>query len=277
MSFPLRFLEKTVECSGKNRLEQYKNPVLNSREYLSKSRLRISFYSLSMSSEAILRELAENACHFGHKVNRWNPKMAPYLWGKKGGVHIFDLEKTSVCLDRVLKTIETLTKDGKTILFVSTKPQTKMILSEIFEKTGHPVIINKWVGGLLTNFDTIKPRVRRLKDIRGMMDTGDIEKFPKKEQAKMKKEVEKLENAFGGIVNLYRMPDAIFIVDGCRDAIAIREANRLNIPVYGIADSNVDPRGYKDFIPANDDAITALSYLLGKVFEVITPLRKKES
>lgn len=230
-----------------------------------------------MTTPDNLRELAENACHFGHKVSRWNPKMAPYLWGKKGGVHIFDLEKTSEALDRVLKTIADLTKEGKTILFVSTKPQTKAILTEIFEKTGHPVVINKWVGGLLTNFDTIKPRIRRLKDIREMIKTGDIEKFPKKEQVKMRKEVEKLENAFGGIANLYRMPDALFVVDGSRDEIAIREANRLNIPVYGIADSNVNPQGYTDFIPANDDAITALSYLLGKVYEVITPLRKKEA
>lgn len=228
-----------------------------------------------MANEAQLRELAENACHFGHKVSRWNPKMAPYLWGKKGGVHIFNLEKTAEALNRVLGTIKELSENGKTILFVSTKPQTKAILREIFEKKGYPVVINKWVGGLLTNFDTIKPRIRRLKDISQMIDTGDIEKFPKKEQSQMKKELEKLNNAFGGIANLYRMPDAIFVVDGCRDEIAIREANRLNIPVYGIADSNVNPDGYTDFIPANDDAITALSYLLGKVFEILSPVKKK--
>jgi len=228
-----------------------------------------------MANEAALRELAENACHFGHKVSRWNPKMAPYLWGKKGGVHIFDLEKTQEGLSRVLKAVENLSKNGKTILFVSTKPQTKAILREILEKKGHPVVIHKWVGGLLTNFDTIKPRIRRLKDLAQMVETGDIEKFPKKEQSQMRKELEKLQNAFGGIIHLYRLPDALFVVDGARDEIAIREANRLNIPVYGIADSNVDPSQYTDFIPANDDAITALSYLLGKVYEALSPLQKK--
>ncbi len=218
---------------------------------------------------ATVRELAENACHFGHKVNRWNPKMAPYLWGKKGGVHIFDLEKTAEALDHLLKTISDLSAEGKTILFVSTKPQTKVILTELHKKTGHPVIVNKWVGGLLTNFETIKPRIRRLKDIREMIKTGDIEKFPKKEQSQMKKEMEKLESAFAGIVDMYKVPDALFIVDGSRDAIAIREAKRLHIPVYGIADSNVNPADYTDFIPSNDDAVTALSFIMGKVFDVL--------
>jgi len=227
-----------------------------------------------MTTATAVRELAENACHFGHKVNRWNPKMASYLWGKRGGVHIFDLEKTAEGLDRMTKTIASLSEEGKTILFVSTKPQTKMILAELHKKTGHPVITNKWVGGLLTNFETIKPRIRRLKDIREMIKTGDIEKFPKKEQSQMKKEMEKLEIAFAGIVDMYKMPDAIFVVDGCRDAIAIREAKRLKIPVYGIADSNVDPDGYEDFIPANDDAVTSLSFLLGKIFAVLKSPKK---
>ncbi len=222
----------------------------------------------------IVRELAENACHFGHKVNRWNPKMAPFLWGKRGGVHIFELEKTAIALERVTKTLSDLSGEGRVILFVSTKPQTKAILSELYKKAKQPIVINKWVGGLLTNFETIKPRIRRLKDIREMIKTGDIEKFPKREQSQMKKEMEKLEVAFSGIVDMYKMPDALFVVDGSRDNIAIREANRLNIPVYGIADSNVDPRGYKDFIPANDDAVTSLSFLMGKVFSVLQSPKK---
>ena len=224
----------------------------------------------------IIRELAENACHFGHKVNRWNPKMAPYLWGKKGGVHIFDLEKTAEGLDRMTKVIAHLSEEGKVILFVSTKPQTKVILTELHNKTHHPIVVNKWVGGLLTNFETIKPRIRRLKDIREMIKTGDIDKFPKKEQSQMKKEMEKLEIAFSGIVDMYKMPDALFVVDGSRDVIAIREAQRLGIPVYGIADSNVDPSKYTDLIPANDDAVTSLSFLMGKVFDVLKSLKKAQ-
>lgn len=221
-----------------------------------------------------LRELAENACHFGHKASRWNPKIAPYLWGKKGGVHIFDLEKTAIALERLTGILAQLSAEGRVILFVSTKPQTKTILHEIHAAKGFPVVAEKWVGGLLTNFDTIKSRVRRLKDIRGMIETGDIEKFPKKEQSQIKKEAERLEILFGGIVDMYRAPDALFVVDGVRDFIAIKEANRLGIPVYGIADSNTDPDGYTDFIPANDDAITALSFLLGKIFQALTPLKK---
>jgi len=225
-------------------------------------------------SDVSLRELAENACQFGHKVSRWNPKMAPYLWGKKGGIHVFDLEQTATALNRIMEITKKLSSEGKVILFVSTKPQTKTILKEIFEKKHFPIVSHKWVGGLLTNFDTIKGRVRRLKDIRDMMATGDIEKFPKGEQSKIRKEVAKLEIAFGGIADLFRTPDALFVVDGNRDEIAIREANRLGIPVYGIADSNVDPKGYTDFIPANDDAITALSFLLGKIYDALSPLQK---
>ncbi len=224
-----------------------------------------------------LRELAENACQFGHKVSRWNPKMAPYLWGKKGGIHVFDLEQTANALARITETAQKLSAEGKVILFVSTKPQTKTILKEIFEKKHFPIVSHKWVGGLLTNFDTVKGRIRRLKDIREMITTGDIEKFPKGEQSKIRKEGAKLEIAFGGIADLFRAPDALFIVDGNRDEIAIREANRLNIPVYGIADSNVNPDGYTDFIPANDDAITALSFLLGKIYDVLTPLKGKKN
>ncbi|QQS59125.1 30S ribosomal protein S2 [Candidatus Peregrinibacteria bacterium] len=221
------------------------------------------------TSEKLIRELAENACHFGHKTSRWNPKVESFLWGKKGGVHIFDLQKTAEGLERILRIVAEMVRDKKTILFVSTKPQTKSILQEMNQGAGVPVVLEKWVGGLLTNFETVKGRIRRLKDIREMIETGEIEKFPKKEQSQIRKEGEKLEIAFGGIVNLYRLPDALFIIDGARDVIAIREANHLDIPVYGILDSNVDPQGYTDFIPANDDAVTSLSFLLGKVYEIL--------
>ncbi len=230
--------------------------------------------STEPKASATLRELAENACHFGHKVSRWNPKVAPYLWGKKGGVHIFDLDKTATALTRVSDTIKRLSEENKVILFVSTKPQTKTILQEIQNTKGYPVVSEKWVGGLLTNFDTIKQRIRRLKDLREMIKTEEVDKFPKREQAQMKKEQERLEILFGGIADMYRAPDALFVVDGVRDHIAIKEANRLNIPVYGILDSNSDPDGYVDFIPANDDAITSLSFLLGKIFQVLAPQKK---
>lgn len=229
-----------------------------------------------MTDTTFVQELAQNACHFGHKVSRWNPKMAPYLWGKRGGIHIFDLEKTAKHLEGLLKTVEQMTKDGKVILFVSTKPQTRVIFEEILEKKGYPIVHKKWVGGLLTNFNTIQKRIRRLKDLRELIETGEIDKFPKKEQAGLKKERAKLEEAFSGIVDMYRKPDAVFMVDGARDNIAIKEALRLKIPVLGIADSNVDPSEYTDFVPANDDAITALTYMLQKVYEALEPCKSQQ-
>lgn len=227
-------------------------------------------------TQEIIKELAKNACHFGHKVSRLNPKMQKYIWGKKGGINVFDLEKTAKHLDKLLKKLEDFTsKEDKVILFVSTKPQTKMIFEEIQKKKNYPIVSNKWVGGFLTNFPTIQKRIKKLKDTKEMFETGEIEKFTKKEQSSMKKELQKLEFAFSGILNMYKKPDAIFIVDGKRDAIAIKEAIKLKIPVFGIADSNVDPSGYTNLVPANDDAITSLTFILQKVFEAISPLKDK--
>ena len=223
-----------------------------------------------MSYQVSVDELAENACHFGHKVARWNPRIAPYLWGKKGGVHIFDLEQTAKGVEKTLTAVAELAKTKKTILFVSTKPQTKGILQEIHDQTSHPIVNTRWVGGFLTNFDTVKHRLKKLKELRDMVATGDIDKFPKKEQAQMRKEMAKLEERFGGVVDMYRRPNAVFVVvDGNRDHIAIQEAIKLGIPVYGIADSNVNPEEYTEVIPANDDAITSLTFLMGKVFEAL--------
>ena len=224
--------------------------------------------------EITVEVLAENACHFGHKVCHWNPKMKPFLVGRKGGIHIFDLQKTVEKLKTVLEKIEKISGEGRVILFVSTKSQTKTILEEIFQKTGHPIVKNKWVGGLLTNFDTIKRRVRRLKDLREFFKTGEIDKFPKKEQSVMRREMKKLENAFAGILDMWKLPDAIFVIDGKRDKIAIREAKKIGIPIFGIADSNVDPENFTDFIPANDDAIASLTFLLGQVFERVKKSKK---
>ena len=227
-------------------------------------------------SAITLTELAENAVQFGHKTARWSPYMKPYLWGQKGGIHVFDLNQTAKQLEDLLKKIAELSEAGKTILFVSTKPQTKQILLELHEEKRHPIVVNKWVSGMLTNFDTIKQRIRRLKDIQEMRKTGDIEKFPKKEQSKIRKEEAKLSENFSGVIDMYKLPDAVFIIDGARDAIAVREAKRLKIPVYGICDSNVDPRNYTLLVPANDDAITSLTYLLGKVFGVLESLPEKK-
>ncbi len=214
-----------------------------------------------------LQELAENAVHFGHKTSRWNPKMKKYIYGAVKGIHVFDLNKTADQLKKVIVKTEELAKKGKTILFVSTKPQTKALLEEFQESTGYPIVTNKWVGGMMTNFETIKGRIKKMKDYENMIETGEIEKYTKKEISKIEKELAKLQEAFSGIRDMFKAPDAVFIIDGKRDLNAVLEAKRLNIPVYGIADSNVDPDNYDIAIPANDDAISSLALLLSYVFE----------
>jgi small subunit ribosomal protein S2 len=214
-----------------------------------------------------LADLATHAVHFGHKSTRWNPKMKPFLAGEQNGIHVFDLRKTLERFHKLIQEIEQLAKENRTILFVSTKPQTKELFDEFQKETGYPIVVNKWVGGTLTNFDTIKGRLREMKKMEEMFETGEIEKYTKKERGNIAKELEKLKIAFGGIADMYRMPDAVFIVDGKRDEIAIREANRLGIPVIGFADSNVNPDLYSICVPANDDAVSSLIYLLSFVFE----------
>ncbi len=214
-----------------------------------------------------LEELAQNAVHFGHKTSRWNPKMKKYIYSASNGVHVFDLNKTAEGLKNTVAELEKLAKKGKTILFVSTKPQTKVMLEEFRESTGYPIVVNKWVGGMMTNFETIKGRIKKMKNIEAMITTGEIDKYTKKEQSKLRKELEKLQDAFDGIRDLHKAPDAMFIVDGKRDINAIKEAHRLNIPVLGIADTNVNPDDYEFLIPGNDDAISSLAYILSFVFE----------
>lgn len=214
-----------------------------------------------------LADLAAHAVHFGHKSTRWNPKMKSFLAGVQNGIHVFDLRKTLERFHVLVQEVEKLAKEGKNILFVSTKPQTKELFEEFQKGTGYPIVVNKWVGGTLTNFDTIKGRLREMKKMEEMFETGEIEKYTKKERGNIGKELEKLKIAFGGIADMYRVPDAVFIVDGKRDEIAIREANRLGIPVIGFADSNVDPDLYSICVPANDDAVSSLIYLLSFVFE----------
>ncbi len=223
-----------------------------------------------------LNEMAQNAVHFGHKAPRWNPKMKPYIHGNKRGIHIIDLNKTLAALDTACAFLKKKSDQGGMILFVSTKPQTKPLLEEFHKKTGHPIVVSKWVGGMLTNFPTIRERIKYLKSIREMIVTGEIEKFNKKERSALNKEREKLERAFGGIAEMYRLPDAVFIVDGKRDESVLREAKKLRIPVIGLADTNVDPSLYDILIPGNDDAISSLTYLLSAIFESIQPLKKKQ-
>ncbi|MCT4592569.1 MAG: 30S ribosomal protein S2 [Candidatus Gracilibacteria bacterium] len=227
--------------------------------------------------EISVREMLANAVHFGHKKTTWNPKMKTYIHGAMGDVHVFDLNKTAKALKEACDFLNRASREGKTILFVSTKPQTKVLFEEFQKEVGVPIIVNKWIGGLLTNQKTISARIRKFKDLKEMVKTGEIEKFTKKEQAKLKKDLEKLEEAFGGIEKMHRKPDVMFVVDGKRDKNALKEAEILGIPVVGICDSNADPDLYDLAVPANDDAISSLTYILSFIFDAVKEGKNKSN
>lgn len=222
-----------------------------------------------------VEEMIQNAVHFGHRTKKWNPKMKNYMYSEVNGIHLFDLDKTKVHLEKMLDYLKKVAEEGKTILFVSTKPQTTEMLPRLAATHDYPCVTKKWFGGLLTNFDTIKDRIRYFKNLKEQQETGEFQKFTKKEVVKLEKEIAKLENALGGIQNMRRVPDVLFVVDGKRDLIAIQEARKLRIPVVGICDSNADPALFDIFVPANDDAMKSLTYLLGKVEEVLTSVPKR--
>lgn len=222
-----------------------------------------------------VEEMLQNAVHFGHRTKKWNPKMKRYLYGQVGGVHIFDLKKTADHLERLLQYVKKIVEEGRTILFVSTKAQTSDMIPKIAGIHGFPYVTKKWMGGLLTNFDTIKERIRYYKNLKEQQETGEFAKYTKKEALKFEKKIESLGNLLGGILTMRRLPDALFVVDGKRDLIAIQEARKLKIPVIGFCDSNTDPFLYTHFVPANDDAMKALTFLLGKVEEVLKAVQQR--
>jgi len=212
-----------------------------------------------------LNEMLEAAVHFGHKTQKWNPKMRRYLYGSRNGIHIFDLQKTQVCMDKAAEFLKHTAASGKTVLFVSTKPQAAQLIVEAANEVKMPYVVHKWMGGLLTNWTTMKYRIRYLKTLKDQEKSGEFEKYTKKEASDLKKTIEKLESALGGVRDLEKMPDIIFIADALRDRIAVKEANKMNVPVVAIVDSNADPDGIAYPIPGNDDAVKSLTYLIKAV------------
>ncbi len=209
-----------------------------------------------------LKDLLASACHFGHRKEKWNPKMKPALFGVRKGIHIFDLEKTHEALEKACGELKALQKSGKTILFVSTKLQSLAAIEKVSTALGQPVVTKKWVPGLLTNWTTIKNRIRYYLDLQQSFRTGEVEKYTKKEQVGLRKELTKLDAGFSGVSSMKGLPDAVFVVDAVRDRVAVLEAKKLGVPVYGICDSNADPDDFKVFIPANDDAVKSIELIL---------------
>lgn len=215
-----------------------------------------------MSEIPTLLELLKTGAHFGHKVSRWHPKMAPYIFGARGGVHILNLELTQQKLKEALDFIFALGKEKKTLLFVGTKKQAQEIIKKYASDCGMPYVSEKWLGGTFSNFPEIHKSIRRYIDLKDKQSRGELAKYTKKEQVKFAHEISKMERKFGGLASLSRLPDAVFILDVKREKTALREALRKKIPIIAICDTNTDPTGIKCPIPANDDAIKSIELIV---------------
>ena len=205
-----------------------------------------------------MKELLESGVHFGHATRRWNPKMARYIYTARNGIYIIDLQKTANEIDKAYQVLNGIVANGGKVLFVGTKKQAQEAVKEEAIRCGHYYVDQRWLGGTLTNFKTIRRRIKRLKDLYKMEEDGTFNLLPKKEVAQLKHEREKLEKNLGGIKEMTKVPDALFIVDPRKEHNAILEARKLNIPVFGIVDTNCDPDDVDYVIPANDDAIRAV-------------------
>jgi small subunit ribosomal protein S2 len=223
----------------------------------------------------IIEEMAKAGLHFGHKTSKVHPKMFPFIFGVRNNIHIIDLEKTKEKLDEVLKFIQELVSQNKTILFVGTKPQIKDLVKEIATELGYPYITERWLGGTFTNFEVIRKRVEKLKELEKKKAEGFFERYTKKEKTKIEKMIQKLERKFGGIKNMEVLPDAVFICDMIKDKLAVKEAREMGVKIIAISDTNSDPTLVDYFIPANDDAISSVKYILEKVKEAILKAKQK--
>ena len=218
---------------------------------------------------ASMIELLEAGVHFGHQTQRWNPKMKPYIYGARNGIYVLDLRKTTDLLDEAYAVVRDFAAKNKNILFVGTKKQAAEVVAEEATRVGAYYINRRWLGGMLTNFETIRGRVNKLRELEDFMNSGHAEKLPKKEIAKLNRELGKLSKTLGGIKDMRGLPDVIFIVDQKKEDIAIKEANKLNIPVICLADTNADPEGIDYIIPGNDDAIRSIKLITSKLADAV--------
>jgi small subunit ribosomal protein S2 len=216
-----------------------------------------------------MRQLLEAGVHFGHQTRRWNPKMRPYIYGERNGIYIIDLEQTTRALDKACEFIRQAASEKKNIIFVGTKKQAAEIIEEEAKRCGAHYVNRRWLGGMLTNFETIRLRINRLKELEEMRETGDFFRRPKKELAVLNRELFKLEKSLGGIKSMRGRPDILFIIDQKRELIAVSEAKKIGITVVGIIDTNCDPDGIDYVIPGNDDSIRSIKLILSKVADSI--------
>jgi len=226
-----------------------------------------------------MKALLESGVHFGHRTHKWNPAMKPYIFTERNGIHIIDLQKTVKALEQGYSLVRDAVAEGGTVLFVGTKRQAQEMIQSEATRCGMPYVTDRWLGGMLTNWRTIRQRINEMERIEKMRDSGDFERITKKEALILSRKLERLEILLGGIRKMVKTPDLLFVVDVMREETAIHEANLLQIPVIGMVDTNCDPR-YVDFvIPSNDDAIRAIKLMVGKIADAVMEgkaLRKEE-
>ena len=224
-----------------------------------------------------MKQLLEAGVHFGHQTRRWNPKMAPYIYMERNGIYIIDLQKSVGMVDDAYNAVSEIVANGGTILFVGTKKQAQDAVQSEAERCGMFYVNERWLGGMLTNFKTIQSRIKRLKDIEKMSQDGTFDVLPKKEVIGLKKEWDKLEKNLGGIKDMRKIPDAIFVVDPKKEHICVQEAHSLGITLIGIADTNCDPEELDYVIPGNDDAIRAVKLIVSKMADAVIEAKQGET
>lgn len=229
-----------------------------------------------MSSIVTMKQLLEAGVHFGHQTRRWNPKMAPYIYMERNGIYIIDLQKTVKKLDEAYNFVRSLAENGETILFVGTKKQAQDAVKEEAERVGMYYVNARWLGGMLTNFKTMRMRIDRLAQLRRMQEDGTFDILPKKEVIKLTGEIQRLEKYLGGVKNMKKLPGALFIIDPRKECNAISEARKLGIPVVAIVDTNCDPDEIDYIIPGNDDAIRAIKLIAATMANAVVEGRQGE-
>jgi len=222
-----------------------------------------------------MKLLLEAGVHFGHQTNKWNPKMKPYIFGARNGIYIIDLQQTVGMFQAAYDFVVNLVADGRDVLFIGTKKQSQEAVKEEAERCGMPYVNQRWLGGMLTNFNTISKRIERLNSLQKMFADDSIKAFPKKEIMKLQKEMNKLEKVLGGIKAIKRVPGGLFVVDPKRESIAIKEAQKLRIPIVAIVDTNCDPDDIDYVIPGNDDAIRAIKLFASKIADAVVDGKKR--
>ena len=229
-----------------------------------------------MAVKINIQTLLDAGCHYGHLTRRWNPKMRPYIFGERNGIYILDLKQTIINADRAYTMLRETAAKGGTVLFVGTKKQAQESIQTQAERAGMPWINQRWLGGMLTNFVTMRSRIERMEELETMVEDGRMAERGKKEQAVLTKELEKLQRNLGGVREMKSLPQAIFVVDTKREEIAVKEANRLHIPVIGLLDTNSDPDVIEYGIPANDDAIRSVALMCELVADAVLAGSGKE-